>query len=199
MSKNREEQLSHLMDGEFDDDAGLLAAMKQDPELKARWERYHLIRDAMGNHLSEHFTVSIADQVAEQLEQEPTILAPPRRRFFNKDKLLKPAAGFAIAATIATVAIISVQAPQLVEQRVAQQDGGQNIATIDVQSQPNVATLANSRLSAERRKHLRAVDSKLSGYLVKHNEHSVSARMQGAIPYMRIVGDTVGQRTKHDQ
>lgn len=198
MSNNYEEKLSHMMDGETDisaaEESRLLDAMQQDPELRGRWERYHLIRDVMGNHLSEHFTASIADQVADKLKDEPTVLAPRKSRFFSKQRLLKPAAGFSIAATIATLAVLSVPSQQLATGNNAQPG---NIAV--VQPQSNLATMTNSRLSAERRKHIRAVDSKLSGYLVKHNEHSASARMQGALPYMRIVGDTVGQRTKHDK
>ena len=45
----------------------------------------------------------------------------------------------------------------------------------------------NSRLDS-------AVESKLSGYLVHHNEYSVTAKMQGALPYMRIVSVTPGKR-----
>jgi hypothetical protein len=34
----------------------------------------------------------------------------------------------------------------------------------------------------------------LSGYLVNHNEYSVSGQMQGVLPYMRIVSETPGKR-----
>lgn len=193
MSNKYDEQLSHLMDGESDDEAKLLAAIKEDAGLRARWERYHLIRDVMGNHLSEQGAISIAARVAAQLENEPTVLAPKRRRFFSREAIVKPAAGFAIAATIATVAVMSVQTSQIA------QNAGYEVAEVKMQPRSNVASMARATLSAERKKHIRAVDSKLSNYLVKHNEHSVSARMQGALPYMRIVGDTVGQRTKHDK
>lgn len=195
MSNKYDEQLSHLMDGEIEDEAKLLAAMKQDAGLSARWERYHLIRDVMGNHLPEQFSSNLADRVSAQLDDEPTILAPPRRRLFSREAIVKPAAGFAIAATIATVAVMSVQTTQLAQQQ------SYEVATVKVQPQPRhkVANLAQASLLAERKQHIRAVDSKLSGYLVKHNEYSVSARMQGVLPYMRIVGDTVGQRTTHDK
>ncbi|MDH5179939.1 MAG: sigma-E factor negative regulatory protein [Gammaproteobacteria bacterium] len=199
MSHNYEEQLSQLMDGEIEMDNTLLTALKQDPELRGRWERYHLMRDVMGNHLSDRMDMGIADRVAQQLESEPTILAPPRHRFFNREKLVKPAAGFAIAATIATMAVLTVQTTQIAQQQTYEVASTVNQTGSLPRPQPHVADFAQARLAAERRKQVRAVNSKLSGYLVKHNEHSVSARMQGALPYMRIVGDTVGQRTKHDK
>jgi len=190
MSDMKKEQLSHLMDDELQDADKLLSELKQDDELRARWERYHLIRDAMGNHLPDQLETGLAARISAQLDKEPTILAP-RRKLFDRNVILKPAAGFAIAATIATIAIVSVQ-----NLRHAEQDSF-DIATVRIQ--PKVANLAEAKLAAERKKHIRAVDTKLSGYLVKHNEYSVSARMQGVLPYMRIVGDTVGQRTKNDK
>jgi hypothetical protein len=39
-----------------------------------------------------------------------------------------------------------------------------------------------------------AVQSKLSSYLVNHNEYSVTAKMQGMLPYMRIVSVTPSER-----
>ncbi|MDH5778712.1 MAG: sigma-E factor negative regulatory protein [Gammaproteobacteria bacterium] len=203
MSDKQKEELSNLMDGEFQDADKLISALQQDADLRARWERYHLIRDALGNHLPSQIDAGLAERISAQIEQEPTVLAPKRKLFDNifhkpgaglaalANNAIKPAAGLAIAATIATVAIISVQNTRQANQNEY------DVATVKIQ--PKVANFAEARLAAARKKHIRAVDSKLSGYLVKHNEYSVSARMQGALPYMRIVGDTVGQRTKNDK
>lgn len=185
MSEQKFEKLSAIMDGESDVDDKLIHVIDTDEELRARWQRYHLIRDAMTNHLPEQGTLDISASVAEVLKDEPTVLSHMRKRLSRK--IMKQAAGLAVAASVATVAVMSVQTSQL-----AKNDKTTSIVRIE---QPRID---NSAISQARLRN-QAIQSKLSGYLVNHNEYSVTARMQGMLPYMRIVGDAGNQRNRNDK
>lgn len=185
MNEQEFAKLSAVIDGESVFDDKLINDIVNNQDMLARWQRYHLIRDALGNHLSEQGVVDISAGVAAALETEPTILAPVRKRITHK--LMKQAAGLAVAASVATVAVLSVQT-----QQVANNETTTSIARIE---QPKIDNSAIAQV----RLHNQAIQSKLSGYLVNHNEYSVTARMQGMMPYMRIVGDADNQRNRNDK
>ncbi|MEJ2142582.1 MAG: sigma-E factor negative regulatory protein [Gammaproteobacteria bacterium] len=184
MSNQFDEQFSALVDGEEVQSSDVLARIQQDDELRRRWQRYHMIRDALTGHIEGQNLPDISSQVSQALENEPTILAP-KRKVPRLQTIYKQASGFAVAAAVATVAVITVQQTQ-----VAQDSNIQTAAINNPVTNVQVTTVKhsdNSRLDS-------AVESKLSGYLVQHNEYSVAAKMQGALPYMRIVSVTPGKR-----
>ena len=184
MSKQFKERLSALIDGEETQTNDVFSRIQQDDELRQRWQRYHLISDAMKGHLDGRTFPDISSRVSQTLEHEPTILAP-KRTPSRIQHWYKQAAGFAVAATVATVAVVTVQQGQLAN--------NEQIQTVAIDTPVTdvkfvaVNDPAHPRLDS-------AVESKLSGYLVQHNEYSVAAKMQGALPYMRIVSVTPGKR-----
>ena len=112
MSETQKERLSAFMDGETQDereDQQVLDALLEDPETRGAWARYHLASDCMNGRLPRRLDRTLADRVAESLRNEPVILAPSRTwRGF-----VKPVAGFAIAASVATLAVlIALQNPE---------------------------------------------------------------------------------------
>jgi len=173
------ERLSCFLDGELSSEEGqrVLERLRHDGALQVRWERYQLISDALRNNLPDVAMRDLAGRVSTALESEPAILAPRRLRV-RVGRLAKQVAGVGIAATIATVAVLMVQS----DSPVANQGQGAMVATVKAPAD-NAARQAapvNVRESSE-------VQSKLSPYIVNHNEYSVSAGMQGMMPYMRIV------------
>ena len=184
MNKAFEERFSALVDGEETQTSDVLSQIQHDDELRQRWQRYHLISDAMKGHLDEVSFSDISSQVSKVLDTEPTILAPVRKPT-RIQHWYKQAAGFAVAATVATVSIITVQQSQLANNEQV------NIVAIDA---PALAATFASLSDAEHPRLDSSVEAKLSGYLVQHNEYSVTAKMQGALPYMRIVSVTPGKR-----
>jgi len=169
MNEQMREKLSAFMDGELDD-AQLIQHLESDPDTRATWLRYHMIRDAM------HQTIvpgaqSLADRVFTALKDEPTVLAPRRR--YTPKYIARQVTGVALAATVATVAIFVVrETPPPVE----------NNPTVAVAP----ITFKPVRLTADE-------ERKLSGYVVSHTQYSASARMKGMLPYTRIVSLTPAQ------
>ena len=185
MSEQKYEQLSSIIDNESDLNEKLIHNIDTDEEMRARWKRYHLIRDALTNHLPEEGVSDISAKVAAALKDEPTVLAPVRNSF--SQKIMKQAAGLAVAASVATVAVMSMQTAQ-----VANNDNTTSVARIE---QPRIDASAIAQAGLRNQ----AIQSKLSGYMLKHNEYSVTARMQGVMPYMRIVGDADSQLNRNDK
>ena len=99
---------------------------------------------------------------------------------------MKQAAGLAVAAAVGTIAVVSVQQVQLVSSDsdvIAKLNDSPNIQVAS-QIQPGQIR----QVSFTTRKKLDVdVESKLSGYLVNHNEFSTSFRVSGVMPYTRIV------------
>ena len=100
------EYLSAVMDGEVDDVAlrRLVQESATHPELAEQWERYHLARDLIhgrGIPVSSGFS----ERVAAALDAETVTHAPSLTRSGLAQQLIK----FAVAATVAVVAAITLQ------------------------------------------------------------------------------------------
>lgn len=95
------QNLSSLMDGELDDAASTqcIRALDADPELKAAWNEYHLIGDAIRG--SALLSVDVRAEVGQALQQEPTVLAPkPKRGSASGLMRYAMAASFALAGVV---------------------------------------------------------------------------------------------------
>lgn len=176
MSDSVHEQISALMDGELAEAERelLLRRMAGDPDLRARWERYHLIRDALHYELPDHTDPGFADRVMTVVGDEP--LPQAARSPLPMRQLLKPVAGVAIAASVAALAIIGVR-----------QFGGESAPP----AVPRVAVRDTSYVQvAGTRWDLRGreIEARLNGYLVNHNEYTAANSLQGMLHYTRIAG-----------
>jgi sigma-E factor negative regulatory protein RseA len=180
MSDQQLEQLSAMMDGELGRQlaGGLLDRICMDSDLRATWERYHLIAQALRGEAIDPAARGLAASVGEALLAEPI---PIRHRPSRAGLLLRlaPFGGAALAAGAAFLAVFAV--PSLV--------GGPERAT-PVSLQPQVAALSPATGSAERRWHLDRPDlaSKLDLFLVNHQEAAPAAGVKGMLPYATLVG-----------
>lgn len=109
MNETKKEQLSAFMDDEIDGlQKNQVEQILKDPELLDTWSRYHLVSDCLKRNLPEHLDRELAGKISKSIHQEPAIVAPGglSRSF------VKPAAGFAIAASVAALAIFGIQQQQ---------------------------------------------------------------------------------------
>ena len=180
------DKLSTLMDGELRDADKWCEKLTKDKEMQAIWQRYHIARDAMKGQLSEFPALDISAAVSESLQSEPVILTPMWRRLSPR-YVMKQAAGLAVAAAVGTIAVLGVQQTQSVtsdNNAIAKVDNATSAYQVASQIQP----VRIRQVSFTTRQKLdEAVESKLSGYLVNHNEFSNSIRVSGVMPYTRIV------------
>lgn len=120
MTESNREHLSCLMDGELDQKAQgfLLRRLAGDQTMAATWRRYHLVRACLHQELASGRC--IADRVSAALADEPIPQAD------GMPGWLKPIAGSAIAASVALMAIVGINANLLERNQldsVAEQPG----------------------------------------------------------------------------
>src|SRR5690606_30263237 len=104
MSDEINEQLSAFADGELPRHERLLLWQRiaTDPELCARWARYHLAGDALRGELPDEVSVDFAATVGRALDAAPAAPAPARR-------WARGLASAAAAVAVATVALTTLQ------------------------------------------------------------------------------------------
>jgi len=177
---DKTDKLSSLMDGEVRDQDAWFERLAKDPEMLQTWKRYHIARDAMKGQLSEHPKLDISAAVRDAIKDEPVIFTPVWKRLSPR-YLMKQAGGLAVAAAVGTIAVLSLQQTQLVSpDNSVIAKAANNTVTLQQNKIRQVSFTTREKLDA-------AVEAKLSGYLVNHNEFSKSTRVSGVMPYSRIV------------
>ncbi|MEZ5541658.1 MAG: sigma-E factor negative regulatory protein [Pseudomonadota bacterium] len=179
------EQLSALIDDELGEAEHplLLRQLARDAELRDRLGRYQLISDALHSNLPHRVDTAFCQRVHAALAAEAELHASPSR--FRQ--LVRPAAGMALAASVAVVAVMSLQS--------LRQAGPAD--TPVVASAPSVndyIRATDTPLSVAQHNSARGLDV----YLVNHNEYAVNRGMQGMLPYVRIVGQDLQPDTNDD-
>ncbi|RJQ45862.1 MAG: hypothetical protein C4528_08060 [Gammaproteobacteria bacterium] len=178
------EEISALVDGETPESrvGHLITALEQEPELRHCWRHYHLIGAVLRGGGREEVKPCLCERVAKTLESEPVIFAP--RALTPRMPALKWFTGLALAASVAAVAVLSVQTtpPQTVQFAAAP---ATNMAVQQARSNPPAA---QTRLAANK-----PSTPKLHNYLTNHNEYVTSAGMQGMLPYARSAAFDPGE------
>ena len=189
MSEYKKQQISSLMDDEsMHESSDVIHELGSHDELRHTWLRYHLIGDCLRGNLPEKVDLKLAERIGQAITAEPSILAPGRHTTY-----MKPVLGFAIAASVAMVAIMGLQHTNtdpsfsIPSQPIALQQS--------VSSNQQVAgnyTKQGNRQQVQPVQHIPAstqinAGSRLNRYLVNYNEYRANAGMQGILPYVRII------------
>ena len=196
MNEQKREQLSALVDSELTHEtSSAINTLLEDNESRETWARYHLIGDSMRGHLPEHVK-DITDNVSQTIAAQPTIFAlqkeSPNRKFHG---LMKPVMGFAIAASVAAVAIFNVQ--QTNQRSVASQ---RLVAHSSIATESPALTLPSTRLLTTQQKtqaqvyQTQTLDPRLSRYLVNYNEYRANTGVRGMPPHVRMVANKIGSK-----
>lgn len=196
MSDTVSEKLSAFLDGELngDEHRGVLNSMHADGDILTRFERYQLISDALRNNLPDVTLHGLVGRVSQALEHEPVVLAP-RRRGWWAQPLAKQAVGMAVAATIATVAILSLHTSS-----PSNSVNGNLVATTRPAAIASVGLAsAGATNKAKLVNETRDVQTRLSRFLVNRNEYSMASGVQGMMPYMRIVSYPLPSRMVNER
>ena len=116
MDKLGQEWVSAAVDGEVDEQ--VLAELAADTDSHQQWHDYHMIGDAMRGELPQMIDLDLCANIAVALEDEPTIIAPKRveateaapvRKLASVIPMFKQFGQYAIAASVALVAVVGVQ------------------------------------------------------------------------------------------
>lgn len=172
-------QLSAMVDDELEEREIDLALrrLNRDYDSKARWERYHLIGDAMQGHLSAALDIDFAARIHRAIEAEPLPLpaAKPLPAWY------KPVTGFALAASVVLVALFGLKLTQTDTTFVPTAQLAANTSSTSA-----LRPVASSTQQVDDASE--PVEARLSSYLVNHNGYASMNSVPGMLPYVRMVG-----------
>ncbi|MFV1973226.1 MAG: sigma-E factor negative regulatory protein [Thiohalobacterales bacterium] len=185
MKDRLHEQLSALIDDELaePEQALLTRRVGTDAELHRRLARYQLISDAMRNQLPDRIDPAFTARVQAAVRDESTQTSsmPGSRRLAA---LLKPVAGLAVAASVAVVAVLSLQS--------VREDPAALPAVASAPSSADFIRADNTPAPTIRPR----TDKNLDIYLVNHNEYAVNRGMHGMLPYARIISHDMSRDSR---
>lgn len=116
MDKLGQEWVSAAVDGEVEEQ--VLAELTADKDSHGQWRDYHMIGDAMRGELPKMFDLDLSANIAAAIDAEPTLIAPKRveptqaapvKKSAGIIPLFKQFGQYAIAASVALVAVVGVQ------------------------------------------------------------------------------------------
>lgn len=175
VSEQRGQQLSGFMDGELPGKTEL-DALIQDAGARAVWGRYHVIRDAVQNELPEQYC-DLSSRISLALDDEPTVLAPRPRPVSSWQK----AVGFAVAASVFAVAIVSFQSFQSADEAAS---AVASAAPIPVVAEP-ASQVADAPVVIDDER------ARLEDMLINHTEAVSANGLNVMLPYARVVSDRI--------
>ena len=181
MKDKLHEQISALVDDELEEreQALLLKQLENDAELTGRLSRFQIISDALQNHLPETRSSGFHARVQAALADEP----PVHRQRSGFAVLFKPVAGLALAASVAMVAVLSLQSTR--------QDPEAVPAVASAPTHDSyIRAAADDRVASS---EPAAAPQNLDIYLANHNEYAVR---RGILPYVRLVGHDMNPDNK---
>ncbi len=186
MTDKLNEQVSALLDNELSDSelASVLTELNHKHDLRQTWDRYHLIGDVMRGEPVQLGSTEISDRVRHLVDSEPAIISRPQHGTKGDKKPLwtRPLAGAALAASVATVAVISAPGFLGLDEPAQPQLTASNINTTTPVRRQNISGTRWKNLTEP------SLESRLNGYLVDHSEHASPGTGMGVMPYATFVG-----------
>jgi sigma-E factor negative regulatory protein RseA len=182
MNDDRYEAYSALLDGEAKslEEKRLLSELADDPQSRARLGRYSMIAEGLRGEPVRVDALSVVDAVREQLQREPVILAPPQHSKPVRPGWWQPAAGIAIAASVALVAVGLM--PRLLSE--SPEAGSSPVQVVGIPAtQPVLVSAPGSHWSQSGPEQ----ESRLNRYLAEHNEFATQGSLPGIVPYATFV------------
>jgi sigma-E factor negative regulatory protein RseA len=187
MTDDINERISALLDNELESNltSTTLTQLQGDEALRNKWDRYHLIGDAMRGEAVRLSAESIADRVRTQIDNEPPNAAyekpiPLAGRRSSFPRWSRTAGGALLAASVAAITVVTF--PQLTgtesgiePQMVVENTRPASQAPYLIQSSTRWKNLSEPK-----------VESKLNRYLIDHNEYVAPGGI-GVIPYTSFV------------
>jgi sigma-E factor negative regulatory protein RseA len=186
MKQHVQKSISALIDDELEvsELPELTRELATSEELRKLWGRYQLIGDAIRGERIDPGFLRLADRVRRTLADEPSVLAPGLSGEI-RSHWLKPAAGLAIAASVAAGAVLLLS-PQLPDPALRTPAPVAGVSGVREMAYP-----LRSGIGWDLGKP--AVESKLNTYLVNHQRYAPAADMQGMLKYASFVGYDGGQ------
>lgn len=195
MSKKMRESLSALMDDEADELElqRILTHIGDDPDLRQTWARYNAARSALNGHATGQLQADVSSRVRD------AIAAGDSGKFRRgiRERLVRPVASFAVAASVAATVVIGGQ--QLAQVSSDNPYDGNAVARGGVAPVGLVNSLGATTVQASygtraipvlqpaaRTAYKELARQRMEMYLQEHAEHAALNSPHGLIPFARV-------------
>ena len=180
-------QLSAFVDGELPENEAelLLRRLSQDAELRQQVAEFMAIGRAMRGEVQVGGIDDLRDRVATAIDAAPSSEDHVEDVPVD-DRLVRPMAGFAIAATVALVAIFGLGQMSGVEGVVEGGAGGAGVADVDV----DLRRTAHVEDVADEGVHAHGADAGGRQHVVEGVSYCVRGHFNGAGVGVRCLGDS---------
>ena len=178
------EHLSSLMDGEVSQETGrfLVRRLGADANLRETWARYHLIRDCLRNQDGQIVQVKLSNRVNSTLSED--IEPMPQKK--QASKWFKPVAGFAVAASVALVAVMTVYDQNQPDIGPAVASPVTSVAS-DSFTSPNIPTGTMQSTPVNLSGTSSHESQRMNAYFLRHSQVTGDAGGRGFVPFVPIV------------
>jgi len=203
---HREVHLSSLLDGALDEQhlQSFMQDLKRDPVDDAETaQRYRLMGDAMRDELDQASFMDISSAVSRAIEQEPAHSESGITSKKNKSpsalnlswlfsSWVKPIAGMAVAASVATVTVVTfntlnnesaTNTMQLAQSTQVEATANQRVNVQPVN--PDIARNVRIASTMQIAKKSPQQQKQLNVYMLQHSGYASQSTMQGMMPYVR--------------
>lgn len=187
MNTEPKEHLSQLMDGELGGETGrfILRRLEASTELRGTWARYHLIRDCMRYQDRSFADGALSTRVREAIDGFGAGAERGSAANAGGRRWLRPVAGFAVAATVAAMAVVAVapnlSGPDLIDAQQASVTGSTPFTSPNINSPGPVSRQVNFNGGDER------AARKMNSYLLRHYQVAGASGGNGFISFVPIV------------
>lgn len=198
MSELLKESLSALMDDEANElELQRLLRESADPGLRETWSRYHRVSSIMREGRDSHsWQLDVSSAVSQAIANDKS--APMLAENGRWARVLRPAASFAVAASVFASVLVGGQLYGLVG---APSDSAASLAgraspvgLVNTMGGAAVNVNYGSRdMKSERIRHQAAYNQlarqRLQQYILPHTEHASLNSPQGMMPYARVAAE----------
>lgn len=171
MTDSVNEQLSACLDGELPaaELDLLLKRLERNPELREALGRYTVLGEALRHARPVVASRSFADKVMAAVEQEPAVARRAARISPVLARRLRPVAGVGIAATVAALAIFSVQRSGVAPGPIAANEPAAAPTAVVAQTDEDAASYIVPSSTSQ---SAFVPATRLTNYVVAHSEYS---------------------------
>ena len=183
--------LSAFVDGEASKFETRLSVKEivSDPEMRARWERYHLIGDVLRRDapliVDKDFCVKVMERIEATPVEEMASVEGETRTVRTWHSVSKPIGALALAASVAVVTVLGLK--ELTSPNVNVPDASPSV----VQKTPPPMVAGVQNVQGPLQSSNPQAKARINSYLVNHTEH---ASTRGIMPHVRLVGYDMNQK-----
>ncbi len=198
MTERMRESISALLDDEANELEleRVLSQIADDEELRQSWVRYNAVRASIGGQHVAQMNVDISHRVRSAIAAQQGDAVGPGAARSLKERLLRPVASFAVAASVAATVVIGGQ--QLAQINGSPYGDDQALATAaSPVGMVNSFGASSVRASygtqaipvlqpATRTAYQELARQRMNRYIQEHAEHAALNSPQGLIPFARV-------------